>query len=369
MPAVAAALPDAVIRLVPDLGEMLEHRTFQRPAAFVELELGHPRLVKRINQFAIDVELQLRMGGIADPHRQRALIAGQPVRFPFQQAPLAFDAVHDLHIFRRTRHRTQQPVMPGGSLAGVTGVHQRQQREGGVAQPAEAVVPVPGAAELFRQRRRRCRNDAAGRGIGQRLQRDQRAHHQIATIAIVGAMAAPFGPVGFGIAQGLRGIDRHRHRQMRGPVSEHERHDIALADLEFGNRREILAAGRDRGAQHCHVLPANRQQARTVIVLLDPGNVAAESEADHQLHPHLHPAPRAAHQPHHIGRVAARRHEIDQFDCTVRCLEPRFQDQGVAPIAARRADDVAHWRDQPAPMLVGAEQSGKTGIGIKCRPA
>ena len=85
MPAVAAALPDAVIGPVPDLGQMLEHRTFQRPAFLVEFKLCHPRLMKRVDQLAIDIELQLRMSGIADPYRQRALIAGQPVRLPLQQ--------------------------------------------------------------------------------------------------------------------------------------------------------------------------------------------------------------------------------------------------------------------------------------------
>ena len=75
MLAVAAPLPDAVIRLIPDLGEMLQHRAFEVPGLFVELQLGHPRLVEGVDQLAIDVELQLRMRGIADPHRLRALIA------------------------------------------------------------------------------------------------------------------------------------------------------------------------------------------------------------------------------------------------------------------------------------------------------
>ena len=78
MLALAAALPDAVIGLVPYFGKMLQHRAFQRPASFIEFELGHAPLVKGVDQFAIDVELQLRMRGVADPHRLRAFIAGQP---------------------------------------------------------------------------------------------------------------------------------------------------------------------------------------------------------------------------------------------------------------------------------------------------
>ena len=142
MLALAAPLPDAVIRLVPYLRQMLQHRAFQRPGALVEFQLGHARLMKRVDQFAVDVELQLGVRGVADPNRLRAFVAGQPAGLPFQQAPLAHDAVHDLHVGRRSGHRAQQPIVPGGGFLGVAAVHQRQQRKGGVAQPAKAVIPV-----------------------------------------------------------------------------------------------------------------------------------------------------------------------------------------------------------------------------------
>ena len=48
----AAALPDAVVRLVPYLFQMFEHRAFQVPRAVIELQFGHPRLMKRVDQFA-----------------------------------------------------------------------------------------------------------------------------------------------------------------------------------------------------------------------------------------------------------------------------------------------------------------------------
>src|SRR5258708_40295166 len=64
MPALAAAFPDAMVGLIPYLGEMFEYGAFQRPASFVELEFGHPRLVERVDQLAIDVELQLGMSGV-----------------------------------------------------------------------------------------------------------------------------------------------------------------------------------------------------------------------------------------------------------------------------------------------------------------
>jgi hypothetical protein len=136
---------------------------------------------------------------------------------------------------------------------------------------------------------------------------------------------------------------------MRRAVGEHEGNGVALADLEVGDRRQVLAAGLDRCAQHRHVLPADRKQRRAGLVSLDPGNIGAEAEADHQLHVHPDPTADAAHQPHHIGGVAARRHEIDQLNRATSRLEPGFQDQGVVPIAARGAGNLPHRRDQPVP--------------------
>ena len=62
---------------------------------------------------------------------------------------------------------------------GVAADHERVQRVGGVAQPAVAIVPIPHAPDLLRQRRRRRGNDAAGGCKRQRLERDERAHHLI----------------------------------------------------------------------------------------------------------------------------------------------------------------------------------------------
>jgi hypothetical protein len=105
---------------------MLQHRAFQVPGSVVELQLRHARLVEGVDQLAIDVELQLRVRGIAGPNRLRAFVARQPVRLPFQQTPLAPDAIHDLHLVGRAGGRAQQPTVPGRCFLGVTGVHQRQ---------------------------------------------------------------------------------------------------------------------------------------------------------------------------------------------------------------------------------------------------
>src|SRR5262249_33773279 len=101
----------------------------------------------------------------------------------------------------------------------------------------------------------------------------------------------------------------------------------------------------------------------------DPRDVAAEAEADDELHPHRDATADAAHQPHDVRRLAARWHEINEVDGAVVSLETRFQDEGVAAVAARGAPDRAGGRDQPTAIPAVAKDSGKAGIGIESRPA
>ena len=52
--------------------------------------------VNRVHQFAVDVELQLPMGGIADSHRPRALVALQVIQRFLREFGPAVNAVHQL---------------------------------------------------------------------------------------------------------------------------------------------------------------------------------------------------------------------------------------------------------------------------------
>ncbi len=103
-----------------------------------------------VHDFAEHVELQLRVRGIADAHRRRILITGQAVDFPFGEPPLAADAVHDLQLIGGAGNRAQQPFAPSPRLFVIAGVHGAEQRQGGVAQPAIAVIPIALAAEPLR---------------------------------------------------------------------------------------------------------------------------------------------------------------------------------------------------------------------------
>jgi hypothetical protein len=131
--------------------------------------LGH------VGDLAVDVELYLQGGCIACAHGPGACIAREPIELPFRQVALARHTVHDLQLIGTARHGAQQPVLPVIGFFGVARVQQGQQRERGVAQPAEAIVPVAHAAQAFRQRGRRRGNDAAGGVEAQPLERDKRS--------------------------------------------------------------------------------------------------------------------------------------------------------------------------------------------------
>ena len=98
--------------------------------------------VQRVDQLAINIELQLLVRRIADPHRAAVVIAGQPRDLTFGQPALAGEAVHDLHLRGVPRRRAQQPFAPGARLAAIAGAEQRVERQRRVADPAEAVIPV-----------------------------------------------------------------------------------------------------------------------------------------------------------------------------------------------------------------------------------
>ena len=111
-----AHLPDPFVRLVPGAFEELEQVPLQRPRVVVGVEAVHARLVQRVHHLAVHVELELLVRRVADPHRARACVAGQPVELVLGDAPLAADAVEDLRLRRVAGDRAQQPVAPGARL-------------------------------------------------------------------------------------------------------------------------------------------------------------------------------------------------------------------------------------------------------------
>ena len=63
---IAVYLPDTVIGLVPNRLQMVEQGALQFPTFFVGAELAVATLVHRVHNLAVDIDLQLSGGSIAD---------------------------------------------------------------------------------------------------------------------------------------------------------------------------------------------------------------------------------------------------------------------------------------------------------------
>ena len=111
---------------------------------------------------------------VADPHRPRVGVPGQVVEGHLGQPPGAVDGVHDLEI-RQGRRRWCAAASParGRPRRCSPACDQRAEGEGGVAQPAVAVVPVALAAEVLGQRGGRRGDDAAGDLVGHQPEGEQ----------------------------------------------------------------------------------------------------------------------------------------------------------------------------------------------------
>ena len=87
------------------------------------------RLVQRVDHLAVHVELELLVRGVADAHRRRALVAGQPVELALGEPPLARDAVHDLQ---------RSPGSPATARSSQSRQARASSREAGVHQRVAA---------------------------------------------------------------------------------------------------------------------------------------------------------------------------------------------------------------------------------------
>src|SRR5205085_9731274 len=87
-------------------------------------------------------ERRLLGGGIAYADRTRIQIAGKVVQLALVSPPLARDPVGHLQLLRRSRRAAvdESPEMVGLLL--VAELRERPDREGGIADPAVAVVPI-----------------------------------------------------------------------------------------------------------------------------------------------------------------------------------------------------------------------------------
>ena len=69
-----AHLPDSLVRLIPDPGQVFEQNRSYCVPVFVGRQAVAVSVVQRINNFAVDVELDLIYRGVADADGARPFI-------------------------------------------------------------------------------------------------------------------------------------------------------------------------------------------------------------------------------------------------------------------------------------------------------
>ena len=236
----SADLPDAAVRLAPVFEGMLDLLAGDLPDPFVEPVARPGVQVDRFEHGPPYVVLLLLVGGVPDPHRARVLVSLQVVEHPFGEIRGAVDAVDDLQVAAVTfgQVRDEGEVVVGLPVE-AQGV-QAPEREGGITDPAVAVVPVPLPARGFWQGCGGRRGDGAGRGERQALER-QRAPGEVAAPAVVGEVAPgqPVLPVMRRPSQALVGLLVALRRGLAAPGQRAEA-GVALAQQGPARGRSIL---------------------------------------------------------------------------------------------------------------------------------
>ena len=171
----AARLPDALIGLAPDRGRALGLRLHDRPKP-ARQPLAAPCVQQdRVERRAEHVVLALVEGAVADPHRAGAGVAREVVARGLGQIAAPVDPVHDL------QRAVPVALEVGDELHELVGLPveveevQRLQREGRVADPRVAVVPVALAPGRLGQRRGQRGDRRPGGHVGQALDGQRRA--------------------------------------------------------------------------------------------------------------------------------------------------------------------------------------------------
>ena len=160
------------------------------------------------------------------------------------------------------------------------------------------------------------RDDAAGRGVGQRLEREQRALDQRGVPgALVRAAAGPFPA---SPPRSPRSPSAARRRRERAARARASRSAGTAPDPLRGRRNRPPCAGSPRGSSTgVRQRAAGRARPWPAMPSVDaphPGHDRAVVEPHDQLHAHRHRAALADHHPEHVGRRASQRHQVDDGD-------------------------------------------------------
>ena len=207
--------------------------------------------VDRVDQLPVDVELELGGRLVAHAYGTRPTVTLQVVELLLLQVGAAVHAVHDPQPVDLARlHLAEAVGQPLHELLGrvvESEQEQRVEREGRVADPRVAVVPVSRAADLLGEARGRGGDDCARRLVGEQLQRERRALHHLAPASPVVGLREPAAPV----------RDCFPGEILRLPPAARARDNRLLHRLEHEARR--LARRETESSAHARGRPFERR--------------------------------------------------------------------------------------------------------------
>ena len=254
MARLAAHLPHAGVRLAPARARRCSARSAtNRWISEVELAELLAVQIQRVEQLAVDVELGLAPGAVADADRGRVAPAAQVGQLALGEVVLAADPVHDLQralagaSAGRAGHERDEVLGLVRAGADV----QRLERQAGVADPGVAVVPVALAADRLGQRGGRGGDDRAGRTVGEALEHARAETHELAVRALVDVvLGLPGAPRLDGVLDPRRDLVRRERlgrRPFRRRPLQREPHPLAgRRRVKRGGHRRVLDRRRAR---------------------------------------------------------------------------------------------------------------------------
>ena len=289
-----ARFPDPVVGVTPVAADVLAEPAEHALGLAVEDAIAPDETSDGVDRLAVNVDLHLARGRVADPNRARARVSAPLGKNLLAGPRLSPDIVEDSELRTREPSRVEQPTDECLRILDVAEAEERPSREGSVAEPTIAVVVVEIAAESFGKRRCRRGDDRPRGSVRQKLQCERAAHHGATVRAIVAGARRPAAPPAERrFALPLDELPERRHDRGR-LAGEGQREGESLPGSEA--RLGAQTAGRvHREAD----VAAQRDQSRTDFepdserAAVDEGRYAAVIGPRIEIHDERDLAPRA----------------------------------------------------------------------------
>jgi len=373
----AADLPDPRIRLLPDLGDVVDDPADSLPVGRRQRNARASGLENRKQEFAVGIELSLLGGFVADTDGPRTTVARQLWQCPFGEVGVAVEPVQRLDVFGvGSPTDIQEPREVGAGFVRMTEISQCLYRERGVPNPVVAVVPVADAADLLRQRGRRGGGDRPGLVVGQQFEHQSRPDCQFVprpaehTVVLIGAGVTPHPPV---VDRRVEGLFAARRRWLDS-ITVAEPDPLLLAIIERHHRgRPVVIDGEGlltpgRPTQESLVGTGCENAIRGGIERCRAaGEIKPRFEDDLEVDVAVPTGEASVERPLRdaVRCCAERRHEIGECHRPGVCPKRRLQDVRPATVAHRRLE-VVGWLHEELPTF-GVEYAGKNAARFEMR--